>query len=104
TTCSGPSPSRSCRELLVLAVGRQWRYRGVGASLVHRLLADSRRRGDSFVYVRSLLKAVAFYERHGFRRVGSEHAEGEGGVAEFDPPSDGECGMVYDLTRCLSHT
>lgn len=101
-SCSGPSLSTSCRELLVLAVGRRWRCRGVGASLVHRLLADSRRQGHSHVYVRSLLEAAGFYERQGFRRIESEQAEGKGGVAEFAPPSADECGMVFDLTSCLS--
>ena len=99
----GPSASMSCRELLVLAVGRRWRYRGVGASLVHRLLADSRRQGHSFVYLRSLLEAVGFYERLGFRRVESDSSEGKCCVAEFAPPSDGECGMIYDLSGCFSH-
>lgn len=100
---SGPSASTSCRELLILAVGRRWRYRGVGASLVHHLLADSRRKGHSFVYVRSVLEAVGFYERLGFRRVESDSSEGKLCVAEFAPPTDGECGMVYDISRCFSH-
>ena len=98
--CSGPSSCEPCQELLVLAVGRRWRYRGVGASLIHRLLAESRRKGNSFVYVRSLLEAVSFYERRGFRRVRREHIEGKG---ELLPPSNGEYLMVYDLARCFSH-
>ncbi|CAN0555484.1 unnamed protein product, partial [Ectocarpus sp. 8 AP-2014] len=56
-------------ELLVLAVGSRWRYRGLGAALVARVLADAREVGDSHVHVRALSESVGFYERHGFRAV-----------------------------------
>lgn len=82
-----PLPS-SWRELLVLAVGRRWRSRGLGAALVARFLADSREVGGSHVFVRSLPKSMSFYERHGFRLI-----EDVGGTGK----QDGECILVHDL-------
>lgn len=88
------------RELLVLAVGSRWRYRGLGAALVACVLAEARDVGDSHVHVRALPESVGFYERHGFRAVNDEgcfRAEGglEGPVRAVN--SDGECLLVHDL-------
>lgn len=94
------------RELLVLAVGRRWRYRGLGAALVARLLRDSAQDGESHVHVRSLPESVGFYERQGFRTIeeGVRGTGGEHGVAAPVPNRDGECLLVHDLvhgTSCL---
>ncbi|CAM9432386.1 unnamed protein product [Ectocarpus sp. 8 AP-2014] len=94
-----PAPSR---ELLVLAVGSRWRYRGLGAALVARVLADAREVGDSHVHVRALLESVGFYERHGFRAV--DHGGCFRAGKDLEEPvrvSDGECLLVHDLGQVL---
>lgn len=88
------------RELLVLAVGRRWRYRGLGAALVARLLRDSAHDGESHVYVRSLPESVGFYERQGFRPAqGVEDTGREQGGASPVPSRDAECLLVHDLAQ-----
>ncbi|CAM9542294.1 unnamed protein product [Ectocarpus sp. 4 AP-2014] len=92
-----PAPSR---ELLVLAVGSRWRYRGLGSALVARILAEAREVGDSHVHVRALSESVGFYERHGFRAVDHEGCFRAG--KDLEGPvrvSDGECLLVHDLGR-----
>lgn len=79
----------SGRELLVLAVDRRWRYRGLGAALVAKFLAESQQDGESHVFVRSLPESVGFYERYGFQTI-----EGVGDNVEQDV----ECLMVQYLT------
>lgn len=82
-------PPSLSRELLVLAVDRRWRCRGLGAALVAKFLADCREDGESHVFVRSLLASVEFYQRQGFRTM--EGVRGSGG-------QDGECLLVHDRT------
>ena len=85
------------RELLVLAVGRRWRYRGLGSALVARLLRDSAQDGESRVHVRSLPESAGFYERQGFRTAeGVGDGGGNNGAAPV-PTLDGECLLVHDL-------
>ncbi len=88
------------RELLVLAVGRRWRYRGLGAALVARLLRDSARHGASHVLVRSLPESVGFYERQGFRAESVHTGDTGGGHgAAAVPTPDGECLLIHDLAH-----
>ncbi|CAM9956504.1 unnamed protein product [Ectocarpus sp. 6 AP-2014] len=90
------------RELLVLAVGSRWRYRGLGAALVARVLAEAREVGDSHVHVRALSESVGFYERHGFRAVDDEGCFRAGKDLEGSVRgSDGECLLVHDLGQVL---
>ena len=105
---TGSPPPSLGRELLLLAVGRRWRYRGVGSALVQRLLADSRRDGETRVFVRSRLESVPFYERHEFCVVGEgvdaknggNITENGGGAATIlIAPSKGERLLVRELNR-----
>lgn len=59
-------------ELLLLAVARSARGRGVGRRLVERFLADARRRGadDLHLEVRDGNPAIGLYRRLGFKEVG----------------------------------
>ena len=53
------------------AVLADFRNQAVGAALLQAVLADVRaERPDAEVYLNAQLRAVAFYERHGFRKVG----------------------------------
>ena len=53
------------------AVLEEFRNQEIGATLLHAVLADVRaERPDAEVYLNAQLRAVPFYERHGFRKVG----------------------------------
>lgn len=82
------------REILVLALDQRWRYRGVGTSIVRRIIADSIRQGDRRLYVRSLAESVAFYERLGFHE---QNAEGRWPAHQEIIPADEECLLVYEV-------
>ncbi|CAN0180812.1 unnamed protein product [Scytosiphon promiscuus] len=101
---SSTQSPKAWRELLVLAVGRRWRYRGLGTALVAWLISTSRDDGDSLLYVRSLTESVGFYERHGFRTVDDgDDAGGGNGVVFLAPPLEGECLLVHDLALGETH-
>ena len=54
-----------------IAVIREWRGRGVGGALVETLVALARERGHDRVALNAQADACAFYERHGFERIGA---------------------------------
>lgn len=59
------------------AVLPEFRNRGVGEALVHRVLADIRAEapGAAQVYMHAQLRAVPLYERTGFQKVGEMFEE-----------------------------
>jgi len=58
-----------------VAVVREWRGRGVGDSLMERLIGEAQRRGDPLAIVNAQVAAIPFYERHGFAVTGDEFEE-----------------------------
>ena len=53
------------------AVLLDFRNQEIGAALLHAVLADvEAERPDAQVYLNAQLRAIPFYERHGFRKVG----------------------------------
>ncbi len=58
------------------AVLPAFRNQEIGAALLHAVLADVRaERPDAAVYLNAQLRAVPFYERHGFRKEGAVFEE-----------------------------
>lgn len=59
------------------AVLSEFRNRGVGEALVHRVLADIRAEAPDAaqVYMHAQLRAIPLYERTGFRKVGEMFEE-----------------------------
>lgn len=58
------------------AVLPAFRNQAIGAALLHAVLADVRaERPGAEVYLNAQLRAVPFYERHGFRKVGEQFEE-----------------------------
>jgi predicted GNAT family N-acyltransferase len=59
------------------AVLPEFRNRGVGEALVHRVLADIRAEAPDAaqVYMHAQLRAIPLYERTGFQKVGEMFAE-----------------------------
>jgi len=58
------------------AVLPAFRNQEIGAALLHAVLADVRaERPGAAVYLNAQLRAVPFYERHGFRREGAVFEE-----------------------------
>lgn len=58
-----------------VAVVRDWRRRGVGASLMACLIERARLRGDRGVVVNAQVAAMRFYERLGFTPTGATFDE-----------------------------
>ncbi|MEN8223715.1 MAG: GNAT family N-acetyltransferase [Bacteroidota bacterium] len=52
------------------------RNKGLGAQLLHRVLNDVLPKNRT-VYLHSQLKAIPFYERHGFIKIGKQFTEAE---------------------------
>ncbi len=58
------------------AVLEEYRNQEVGAALLHAVLADVQAElPDAEVYLNAQLRAVPFYERHGFRKEGEQFEE-----------------------------
>ena len=58
------------------AVLPDFRNQEIGAALLHAVLADvEAERPDAQVYLNAQLRAIPFYERHGFRKVGEMFEE-----------------------------
>ena len=58
------------------AVLEEFRNQEIGAALLHAVLADVRAElPNAEVYLNAQIKAVRFYERHGFRKVGEMFEE-----------------------------
>ena len=58
------------------AVLPAFRNRAVGSALLKQVLADVRQEmPEALVYLNAQLRAVPFYERHGFGKVGEEFEE-----------------------------
>jgi predicted GNAT family N-acyltransferase len=58
-----------------LAVLRDWRSRGVGASLLVHLMDLARSRGHARAILEAQTRAMPFYARHGFAAAGDEYLE-----------------------------
>lgn len=58
-----------------MAVLKEWRARGVGRVLVHRLLDEAKKRGITQLVLHAQTHAVGFYEKFGFRAVSEEFME-----------------------------
>ena len=69
-----------------MAVRKTVRASGIGAALLHALMAQARARGHGQVVLSAQTQAEPFYARHGFARDG----------AEFD-----EAGIVHIQMRCV---
>ncbi|MCC2548687.1 GNAT family N-acetyltransferase [Hymenobacter sp. BT175] len=58
------------------AVLDEYRNHGVGTALLHRVLNDVQAAfPNAYVYLHAQLRAVRFYERHGFVKVGEQFTE-----------------------------
>lgn len=57
------------------AVLPAFRNQEVGSALLKQVLADVRQQAPTEVYLNAQLRAVPFYERHGFERVGEQFEE-----------------------------
>jgi predicted GNAT family N-acyltransferase len=58
-----------------MAVARHWRRRGVGGAILQALLGLAKKEGCTMVHLHAQTRAVAFYEKYGFRVVGEEFEE-----------------------------
>ncbi len=65
-------PLRGARELGSLVVVADWRERGVGAALIHALMADEP--GPLFLVCRE--RRVPYYRKFGFREIGLGETQG----------------------------
>jgi predicted GNAT family N-acyltransferase len=70
-------PTENGVKLERFAVLAEFRNHGVGAALVHRVLADVRAEAPEAaqVYLHAQLRAIPLYERTGFRKVGEMFEE-----------------------------
>jgi predicted GNAT family N-acyltransferase len=70
-------PTENGVKLERFAVLAEFRNRGVGEALVHRVLADVRAEAPDAaqVYMHAQLRAIPLYERTGFRKVGEMFEE-----------------------------
>ena len=58
-----------------MAVLREARGKGVGSDLMNALLARARERDMQRIELSAQVRAVGFYERHGFAAYGEEYVE-----------------------------
>jgi predicted GNAT family N-acyltransferase len=58
-----------------MAVLKAWRGRGVGASLLARLVQAARERGDAEALLSAQVHALGFYRSHGFAAYGEVYEE-----------------------------
>jgi predicted GNAT family N-acyltransferase len=58
-----------------MAVLKEWRGRGIGASLLAKLMELASRRGHGEVVLSAQVHAVPFYRAHGFIPEGGEYQE-----------------------------
>ena len=58
-----------------MAVLAPWRRRGVGAAILHELVAAARARGSRRVFLHAQASAIGFYERLGFFPEGPRFLE-----------------------------
>ncbi len=58
------------------AVLAEYRNQQVGAALLHQVLQDARAaHPEAALYLHAQLRAIPFYERHGFEKVGEQFSE-----------------------------
>ena len=55
-----------------MAVLRHWRKKGVGSAMLIKFFVEARLRGLKQLYADAQVRALPFYEKHGFRVVGDE--------------------------------
>jgi len=79
-----PQPQRAHAGWLGMAVGKDWRRRGLGAGLLETLIAWAPEQGIGRIELAVLANnpgAIQLYERHGFtregRRIGAARIDGE---------------------------
>jgi predicted GNAT family N-acyltransferase len=58
-----------------MAVLKDWRGRGIGGTLLRRLMDKARERGDGEVVLSAQVHATPFYRAHGFVEEGPEYME-----------------------------
>lgn len=58
-----------------MAVLKEWRGKGVGFALVHRLLEEAKKRGVMRLILHAQTHAADFYQRLGFRTEGEQFME-----------------------------
>ena len=58
-----------------MAVVKEWRRRGIGAEILHALIAEARKRGHVEVVVSAQLQAAEFYREQGFAAEGKVYPE-----------------------------
>lgn len=58
-----------------MAVLKAWRGQGIGGTLLQRLMAAARARGDREVVLAAQVHAVPFYKAHGFVESGAQYLE-----------------------------
>ena len=58
-----------------MAVLKEFRRRGVGGSILEKLMEAARRRGDREAALSAQVRALSFYRRHGFEPVGAVYEE-----------------------------
>ena len=58
-----------------MAVVKEWRRRGVGATLLEALIEEARKRGHAEVKLSAQLQALDFYRSHGFVAEGKVYEE-----------------------------
>ena len=58
-----------------MAVLKEWRGRGVGAAILHTLIALAQKEGCLQVQLNAQTHALAFYRRYGFIATGEEFSE-----------------------------
>jgi len=58
-----------------MAVLKEFRRKGVGGSILEKLMEAARRRGDREALLAAQVRALSFYRRHGFESVGEVYDE-----------------------------
>ncbi len=58
-----------------MAVAREWRGKGIGASVLAVLMQAARERGDTAIELHAQLHAAPFYDRLGYSRTGEVYEE-----------------------------
>lgn len=60
-------------EIGRIAILPEWRRRGIGSRIIHRLIEAATQARQNSVYLSSQLDAVNFYAKHGFVRTGETY-------------------------------
>jgi len=61
-----------CRQLRAMAIKEHMRGKGYAASLLAEAESDSLKKGATYIWLNARLKAVGFYEKYGYLRLGEK--------------------------------